>query len=327
MYTSFMYVRSSSFSSLLISLTLAALLLTPALHAESNTSSEAVIQEAAPLVEVETETPAPETPVTLDLRGAQEEALLNNPTLQAVELRVRQAHQRVVQARSAYYPQATASYTARHTELPENTVDAIRLQALSQVLPSAALASRYGMGIIDPLLSGTATVFTLARGIQSALSIPDDQESYELSLQLNFLVFDGLSREFTHRAAKIGEEETEAAHRDLQRQILFAVAQGYYSIQLAKQNIAIATADAAFNSRLLKEAQLAKEAGVASLSDVLNFEVRARAAASNLIAAEGWIEGGPHRPCRPAGHGRGATSGEPGHRSSSGGDITGSGAA
>jgi outer membrane protein TolC len=40
----------------------------------------------------------------------------------------------------------------------------------------------------------------------------------------------------------------------------------------------------------LKEAQLSKEAGVGALSDVLNFEVRQRAAESNLISAEGSLK-------------------------------------
>lgn len=286
-----MHVRSFSLLRFTAAIALASFLALPVSSADDVAPTEAVVEEATPLAAAVTESAATESPLTIDLRAAQEQALQNNPTLQAVELRVRQAHQRVVQARSAYYPQATASYTATHTELPDTLVDGLRLQASGQVLPNAALAGRFGLlGPSSPLNAAANTAYTLARGIRSALSIPDNQESYELSLQLNFLVFDGLAREFTHRAAKIGEDETDAAHRDLQRQILFAVAQGYYAIQLAKQNIAIANADAEFNGRLLKEARLAKEAGVAALSDVLNFEVRARAAESNLIAAEGGLK-------------------------------------
>lgn len=283
MYTRFKFV--------LPVLSIACLTSAFSVHAqESAAPAEAVVEEAQPIAQSQPESPdAP--PVVLNLRSAQEEALHNNPTLQAVELRVRQAHQKVVQARSAYFPQATATYRATHTELPDNAVDGLRLQAAGQVLPNAALSSRFGLlGNINPVTSGANAAYSLARGIRTALSIPDDQESYELSLQLNYLLFDGLSREFTHRAAKFGEAETDAAHRDLQRQILFAVAQGYYAIQLAKENITIAEADAAFNARLLKEVQLGKEAGIASLSDVLNFEVRARAAESNLIAAEGGLK-------------------------------------
>lgn len=282
-----MRVRSIDFA---VSLSLFGLLFSAApVSADTPSASEAVVEEALPVEEVSAEMPP--APVVLDLHAAQEQALQNNPTLQAVELRVRQAHQKVVQARSAYFPQASAAYTATHTELPDASVDAMRLQAAGQVLPNAALASRFGvLGAFNPLTSASNTAYTLARGIRTALSVPDSTESYELSLQLNFLLFDGLTREFTHRAAKFGEEETAAAHRDIQRQILYGVAQAFYAIQLAKENILIAQADATFNGRLLKEAQLGKEAGVAALSDVLNFEIRARAAESNLIAAEGGLK-------------------------------------
>jgi outer membrane protein TolC len=260
-------------------------------------AEEPVVSEAQPLV-AEAAAVAPEAVADsgpsvelLDLRQAQELALRDNPSLQAIEARVGQAQQRVAQARSAYFPQANVEYQATHTDLPDNTVNGLREQAWRQVLPNAAQASLFG-GIAPPTALGafSNSAYTMATGIRTALSVPDDTESYDLSLNLSYLVFDGFARTYNHRAAKFGAQEWAAAQRDAQRQLVFGVAQAYYAILLAKENRAIAQADLDFNARLLKEAQLSKEAGVGALSDVLNFEVRQRAAESNLISAEGSLK-------------------------------------
>lgn len=261
---------------------IAALMGIPLVTAYAETPEEHV--EAPP---VEAPTPIELAPAVeiLTLSQAQEMALRANPSLASVALRVEQAHQRTVQARSAYFPQASVNYRASRTELPDGDVEALRSQAWSAVGPNAARASFQSFGN-STILTGLTTAYTLSQGIRTALNVPTEIESYELSLELGMLLFDGFAREYTLRAAKIGARETEAAERDAQRLLLFAVAQTYYSIQLAKENIAIATADAAFNKRLLDEAKIGKDAGVASLSDVLNFEIRMRAAEANLIAAE-----------------------------------------
>src|SRR5690606_21972371 len=80
--------------------------------------------------------------------------------------------------------------------------------------------------------------------------------------------------------------ETEAARNEAYRLVLDAVAQSYYGVQLARENVAIAEADEAFNERLLKEARLRREAGTGSKSDVLNFEVQLRAAKAARIRAD-----------------------------------------
>ena len=63
---------------------------------------------------------------------AQQMALEGNPSLKAVEARVRQAAERVRQARSAYFPQVDASWSATHTDLSDLSVENARRTALTR---------------------------------------------------------------------------------------------------------------------------------------------------------------------------------------------------
>ena len=81
-------------------------------------------------------------------------------------------------------------------------------------------------------------------------------------------------------------ESTEEARKDTFRVLLSSVASSYYNAQLALENIIIAEANAAFNRRLLDEANARYRVGTGSLSDVLNFEVQINSAKANLISAK-----------------------------------------
>jgi len=100
---------------------------------------------------------------------------------------------------------------------------------------------------------------------------------------VQWLVFDGFARRFNAMAARYAYRGSKEAMQDTRRQLLGAVANAYYSAQLARENIAIAQADEDFNQRQLKEARARHDAGMGSLSDALNFEVRTNAARSSLI--------------------------------------------
>jgi outer membrane protein TolC len=64
------------------------------------------------------------------------------------------------------------------------------------------------------------------------------------------------------------------------------VAASFYNAQLARENIAIAEANAGFNQQQLDEAEAKYRVGTGSLSDVLNFQVQINAAKSDLISAK-----------------------------------------
>jgi len=230
-------------------------------------------------------------PLVLDLRAAQQLALEKNPNLFAAAARVEQARARVRQARSLYFPQLDAEFSAAHTHLPENTVRAAREQALQSSLTSS-LGGSLSQILFDSGQGGAeGALFSSLAGFYSGLqardSIDGSVDSYQASLTASYILFDGFSRRFTNAMARFGREESEAAHREAARLILDAVAQSYYGVQLAREGVAIARADESFNERLLQEARLRKERGTGSKSDVLNFEVALRAAQFSRIRSEG----------------------------------------
>jgi outer membrane protein TolC len=230
--------------------------------------------------------PGPDT-VVLDLLRAQQRALEDNPNLGAAQQRVEQAIARVKQARSQYFPLVTASYQATHTHLAAQTVeDAKRLLNLN-VLSSATsgLSSLAFLQNSSPVSLLARTVPSIYFSARSRNLFDEAVNNYTASLQAQYTVFDGFARMFSVAAAKYGRQELEEAYREAQRMLLQAVAQSYYGVQLARENMAIAEADIAFQERLLKDARARRRVGTGSLSDVLNFEVRLRAAQTALLAA------------------------------------------
>jgi len=259
------------------------------LYAEEPIAAVSVVEEPAQTVESASELSVVDTQVLLDLAGAQARALESNPGLLAVAELVAQAQARVQQARSAYFPQVTAGYTATHTELSEQTLQeanlAVRRQTVQQIGQSLGRAfSESGPNAGTSALIGTA--FGFYTGSIAYDSIDDGVEQYKAQIVARYLVFDGFTRRFTLSQAKFGMRETEAAQREARRLLLDAVARAYYGVQLSREAMEIFRADLRFNERLLKEAQAARAAGVASLSDELNFEVLLRASQAGLIAAE-----------------------------------------
>lgn len=183
----------------------------------------------------------------LDLQTAQQIALQDNPTIAAAEARVRQAKERVWQARSAYFPQLSASGAGTRSILSDN--------AYSTDLMNNPMAD-------------------------------DTTDLYSARLTATWTLFNGFAREYSSLSARYGMESTEESRKDTLRLLLSSVASSYYNAQLALENIIIAEANAAFNSRLLDEAKARYRVGTGSLSDVLNFEVQINSAKANLIQAK-----------------------------------------
>jgi outer membrane protein TolC len=116
-------------------------------------------------------------------------------------------------------------------------------------------------------------------------AVKDQFEAYTIRVVADWIVFNGFDRKFAILEARFGKEQTEAALIESHRLLIEAVAQAYYAAQLARENIAIAEADESFNQLQLKQAELRKQVGTGSKSDVLNFQVRVNAARAALISA------------------------------------------
>jgi outer membrane protein TolC len=189
----------------------------------------------------------------LDLAAAKRIAVASSPNLAAAVERVRQAEERVRQARAAYWPFVDAGGSAVRTELSNNA-------ARSQL--------------------------TVDRSFNRTATSADPETLYRADLTAGWTIFDGFRRWFENARAGFGELESRSALDEARRLLLLSVADGYYVAQLAREDLSIARADEAFNLRQSEEAQARRRAGSGSLSDVLNFEVQVNAARSAINDAE-----------------------------------------
>ncbi|MFZ1983434.1 MAG: TolC family protein [Desulfatitalea sp.] len=217
---------------------------------------------------------SPESPIdelnrieVLDLAAAARIALAANPSLAAAQARVMQAAQIVRQAQAPYWPQLDASAGVSRVDLSQRDVD-------------AQLGS-----------------YNLIRSLHPTAGLPpadisNPEDYYQAGLSASWLVFDGFARKFRLAEARYGEQASAAARDDAQRLLLSAVTFAYLQAQLARENVAIAKADEAFNQRLLMESRLRYDVGTGALSDVLNFQIRGNSAQSQRIQQErGYREG------------------------------------
>ncbi len=198
-----------------------------------------------------------ETIRMLDLDTAAAIALEQSPNLAAAAARVEQARQQAAMARASYWPQIDLVGRASRVDLSPNEYHR-QLQSARILNPFATLE--------------------------------DPQDYYAAGANATWVLFNGFARRFRNLAARKGLARSESRKRDASRLLLSAVAAAYFSAQLAKQNCTIAEADEAFNLRLLKEAQSRYKAGAGSLSDVLNFRIRANTAKANRLRAEAELE-------------------------------------
>jgi len=189
----------------------------------------------------------------LDLKTAGKIALSRNPSLSAARSRVRQAKERLSQARSAYWPRldATASYSR--------------------------------MDLSD---SAHAENLAFARLFDPAATVDNPNDYYNAGLRATWVLFDGFERRFSNKAAFYGKELSEFAKNDTKRLLLSSVAETYFAAQLTIENIKTSQADKAFNQRLLEEAKARRLLGSGSLSDEMNFEIRVNSAERQLIREE-----------------------------------------
>jgi outer membrane protein len=194
-----------------------------------------------------------DTLTVLDLTTAINVSLAENPGLDAAAARVRQATDRVAQARSAYWPRLDATASGARVKMSENSYQ-----------------------------ENLAT----ARFFNPSATIDDPEEYYNADLTASWTLFDGFERKFSNLAARYAHQSSQASLADARRLLVAAVAQAYFAAQLALENIAIARADEAFNDRLLSDAEARQRVGTGALSDVLNFQVRKNQAKTSRINQE-----------------------------------------
>ena len=241
-------------------------------------------------------------PSILDLRTAQERALAENPTLQAAAARVAQVKQRVKEVRSLYFPQVGAQYTWTSTWLPDRYLDEAEalldeaestVRRLRDSWPDATalpptLTTWESLRAAHDARNAKREFRDIERGLNDLEEDLDGRfDTYNLTFTAGWLLFDGLSREFSYAAARFGSKEADAARLEAQRLILDAVAKSYHGAQLAREGVRIAEANVTFIEDLVGQTKKRYETGKASRSDLLNFRVRQHAAHALLLRARG----------------------------------------
>jgi len=230
-------------------------------------------------------------PEVLDLETAQKIALEQNPSLKAVIQRIEQAHQQVKQALAQYYPEITANYMASHTELSDSSIrrsqKAIWEQSASSISQSilrGGSTTGTGTNILSSVPWDTS-ISSMISAYQASSNVPESQDNYALNFIVRYTLFDGFARKYSLAMLRLSEVSTKESQKEAVRLILLSVANSFYGVQLAEENLRIAEADRAFNERQLYEARVKQEMGAGSLSDVLNFEVGLRSAEAQIISA------------------------------------------
>jgi len=146
-------------------------------------------------------------------------------------------------------------------------------------LRAAAARVRQAYATELRLRAGCWPQMQIVAGIDQPLSLgrggEDESALFSASVQVSWLLFDGLVREYGLLAAKSHRLSAEAANGEACRLLRRAVSQAYFAALLAQLRMEIAAQDTTFNQQLLGLATKRLAKGMASRSEMLNFEIRA----------------------------------------------------
>ncbi|HUW82807.1 MAG TPA: TolC family protein [Phycisphaerae bacterium] len=222
----------------------------------------------------------------LGLPDARRIALEANPDVHAARARLEASLARIGEARSFYFPQVAAFHNSTRTLQTSNRLS----RFYSSVLPDQS-------GLVIPenptLIDIVGTVVEQMRSRQT-LSVGNQNSfsDHSTSLTATWLLFDGFVREARLLGAKRAYHASAMGVAEVERLLVRAIDVAYHQAQLGREQIRIAQADEQFSAEQLTHAQRNFEAGRMSRADVLNFEVRVRAAQVNVVAARGLRETG-----------------------------------
>ncbi len=160
----------------------------------------------------------------------------------------REAYQAVVSAKMRYY-QALGAY-------------------------SPVLGAAFALG--DQLYNGTG---------DSSVQVKDQVFYTFTTVQASWILFDGLSREFTMMASKRRFQIQKDMDANARRLLIRAVAYAYNDMLLARDQVRIADANLTFQKEMLRQTELKFKAGTATRSSVLNFQGRANNARETMEQA------------------------------------------
>lgn len=146
------------------------------------------------------------------------------------------------------------------------------------------------LGAYSPVITSGFTVGETdnwnTRAHNSTAADRGNNFSTNTSVSANWLLFDGLSREFQLKISAAGFDQQKMLTEDDCRLLIRSVAYAYNAVLLAAENMRIAVEDMQFQIKNLHDTELKYQAGAVPLSDVLNFRALANVAEGNQIVAE-----------------------------------------
>ena len=228
----------------------------------------------------------PVVPSPLVLADARHIALQANPDVHAAQARLEAAVARIGEARAAYYPTLSLVHNStRNFYTPSSRNPQIR--SLPTQLPSLFTDQQeVNLASIFNVLTGQLLTPSSSGGSSDAFS------QHSSLMTMSWSLFDGFAREARLLATKHNYRAAAMAMADVKRLIVHATDTAYLQALLGREQLRIARADEAFSQEQLAHAEANQESGKATRADVLNFEVRVRAAQANVTASIGLIDTG-----------------------------------
>lgn len=115
--------------------------------------------------------------------------------------------------------------------------------------------------------------------------VEESLKHFNAGVQVNWLLFDGFSRQASILAAKAGTQAAENIADDVCRLLAESVAGAYYQAQLAAEGMQIAKQNCLFNRNLELDAEKRCRVGTIPQSDYWNFSVKSLQAENNFLKA------------------------------------------
>ena len=227
------------------------------------------------------------SPGELSIEQARAIALRGNPDIHAVRARLEQCLARIGEARAPYFPNITLGHSSSRTFQTPAQQSGVSISPWLQTLPN--IPTNFQTLDLNTLVQFLATPLLQSSGYGYGGG-PGAFSEHTTTISASWTLFDGFSREATLLAAKHGHSAAKMALSDAQRLLSRAVDGAYYQAQLAREQVRIARADVAFSGRQLDAVQQRMAAGKATKGDVLNFDLRLRAAQADEVAAVGLLE-------------------------------------
>lgn len=259
-------------------------------HAEAmadvdEASQERLTKYGDPILGEQAKTLLPED--VLSLTQARSIAVRANPDVHAAQARLQAVAERIVEARSRYYP--NISFAHNFTRTFHTPASRNRLSTSLQPIPFVP------SDVASNSIAVTSLLNAVRRPLFGLIDVDGDStpfSEHSTAFSSTWTLFDGFIREAQLMAAKYLHQASAHSLLDVQRLIIQSVDAAYYQVQLAGEQLRIATADEVFSRERYEETRKLQEAGRATSADVDNFRIRVLTAQANVTGAIGLRETG-----------------------------------